>query len=1194
MKRVWVVTALLVLMVVTVFGMREEGIVSAANKALPVDDIVVYVDNKVVDLMWYTALSDVVGWRLERDPGGDETITPEPVGNSWFYRDDRSAYPDTDVSYRLCALLEGGGEDCSWSGVAHVGQTHGQLYKDRTWSLEIYQLSGHVNIQDGVTLKIYNYANVSPMPGLTYRPGIVTTQDSHLQIVSEGGPPPTLSGIRIDINDRDTGSSIWGVEGSPITLDGVWIRLFGLTGVVNCSLKGGSTISVHPGPYRRQIGYNQFSDDAHVEMEGGAAYVYRNTFEGMEAHPYIQVLDGSQATITENTFEVTSDYSPAIVIGGSDATVEKNQFQLGGSEYVFDQWGVQVRPDGGGTVAITDNSFRSVGLYRGSGIRLGAFSGGAPNGEGPPAVTVMGNLFSGLQNALGIGDRINVDAQSNSFTQNQMGVNVQSAGDLGTVKVYASCIAGNGIGLVGPAGVNATGNWWGSPLGPIDAEGNPAGGGDICSGAADCTSFLKQDNCTRQARNLWIYHIEPTQGIQTYYNAVPIVAGKPAAIRAYVASTTGVVSGVGGELVVRRSGQLVGTLQLDGVATTPYLSLVEGVPNTPARFTQVQSQRSSSLVFRLPKEWVTGTLTLAATVNPGGAIEEADSADNTKVITVTTQQARPVRVGIVPVRPPNKQRLAQQAVDPASVLDIATLFRKVYPSSQLTLTLLPEMDWPYTVPEAPVDPEANETGAMLLGTLSMAQVRLRTDGGWDGEAFDQVFGVVAGETLQYTRPDPVIEGGRGGAAYSSNDQVAFANALGLNLGHDPKYTGLDPVAYWGYDLTTDRLVSPDTTDVFTLPVSYFESPHYTAPFDPSQFWVGPHSYNELLAHNLGAGVSAQAPARTAELQTSASQQTYALVSGVYDTGAQKATFSPVWQVTTAEPPSNPPPPSTSSRRCVQLRDAGDSVLSEHCFYVSTGWDTSWENWGTNLPFLVSLPLSGAPARLVFVDPSFDPPYDEKGSLAISANVPVVTIDGGTIARQSAHRADAILPFSWSGQDDDGDDLHYSVFYSADDGATWRPVATNLTADHYTLDLAEVPGGVEAWVRVEVSDGFHTASDTLGPFAVADHGPLVTIAQPAAGTVVSSTVGLLGYAYDHEEGELTGASLVWTSDLAGELGTGASIVAEDLVTGTHRITLTATDSQGHSASASVLVGVETPVEWPEEVQTFVFLPITLRR
>ena len=62
---------------------------------------------------------------------------------------------------------------------------------------------------------------------------------------------------------------------------------------------------------------------------------------------------------------------------------------------------------------------------------------------------------------------------------------------------------------------------------------------------------------------------------------------------------------------------------------------------------------------------------------------------------------------------------------------------------------------------------------------------------------------------------------------------------------------------------------------------------------------------------------------------------------------------------------------------------------------------------------------------------------------------------------------------------------------------------------------------------------------------------------------------IGVANDPEDGALSGASLVWTSSLSGEIGTGTMFDAT-LPVGTHTVTLTATDKDGNSATDSLVL------------------------
>jgi hypothetical protein len=214
---------------------------------------------------------------------------------------------------------------------------------------------------------------------------------------------------------------------------------------------------------------------------------------------------------------------------------------------------------------------------------------------------------------------------------------------------------------------------------------------------------------------------------------------------------------------------------------------------------------------------------------------------------------------------------------------------------------------------------------------------------------------------------------------------------------------------------------------------------------------------------------------------------------------------------------------------------------------------------------VALPLESGAASVVLRKGAQD-----LGAFAVSENAPTVTVvepDGGESLSSST-------TVQWSANDADGDPLAFNLSYSADDGVTWQLVAANVTGTtSYALDLSLLPGSSSARIRVEASDGFHTASDESdATFTVEDNAPIVGIEHPTDGSTMIYTYYLIGYGYDPEEGELPDASLTWSSDLDGPLGTGTMLQGTMLSEGEHTLTLTAEDSEGHESSASVTVQV----------------------
>ncbi|MFQ5889488.1 MAG: PKD domain-containing protein [Gemmatimonadota bacterium] len=142
---------------------------------------------------------------------------------------------------------------------------------------------------------------------------------------------------------------------------------------------------------------------------------------------------------------------------------------------------------------------------------------------------------------------------------------------------------------------------------------------------------------------------------------------------------------------------------------------------------------------------------------------------------------------------------------------------------------------------------------------------------------------------------------------------------------------------------------------------------------------------------------------------------------------------------------------------------------------------------------------------------------------------------------------------------------------------------------WTSDLDGQIGTGASFTKSDLSVGTHvitlTATDSDGATGTAtvqitvapagNQAPTASIAAPTAGAgfTTAENISFQGSGNDPEDGALSGASLVWTSDLDGQIGTGASFTKSDLSVGTHVITLTATDSDGATDAASVTITVQ---------------------
>jgi hypothetical protein len=125
-----------------------------------------------------------------------------------------------------------------------------------------------------------------------------------------------------------------------------------------------------------------------------------------------------------------------------------------------------------------------------------------------------------------------------------------------------------------------------------------------------------------------------------------------------------------------------------------------------------------------------------------------------------------------------------------------------------------------------------------------------------------------------------------------------------------------------------------------------------------------------------------------------------------------------------------------------------------------------------------------------------------------------------------------------------------------------------------VDASGLGGSSQALIQVIATDGVNTTRIFSAPFRVPPKGPFVVIHAPLNDAIFrpDQLIRLEGMASDREDGGLPEKALEWTSDRDGVLGHGATVDVRRLSPGVHKITLTATDSDGQSGQASIFVRV----------------------
>ena len=167
---------------------------------------------------------------------------------------------------------------------------------------------------------------------------------------------------------------------------------------------------------------------------------------------------------------------------------------------------------------------------------------------------------------------------------------------------------------------------------------------------------------------------------------------------------------------------------------------------------------------------------------------------------------------------------------------------------------------------------------------------------------------------------------------------------------------------------------------------------------------------------------------------------------------------------------------------------------------------------------------------------------------------------------------------WTAHDTDNDHLEFFVFYSADDGRVWRPIASRVRTRSLTLNFDQVPGGHQARIRVMASDGYHTSQDESEvAFPVARKRPEAMIKGPRDKVRFKSAqlIQLAGRGFDLEDGSLPQDRLVWTLNDR-PIGIGRRLRMR-LPDGSHTVSLNVVDEDGLQHQTSVLVYVGPPTQ-----------------
>ena len=602
--------------------------------------------------------------------------------------------------------------------------------------------------------------------------------------------------------------------------------------------------------------------------------------------------------------------------------------------------------------------------------------------------------------------------------------------------------------------------------------------------AATSESFSYDIKIFFAAGKLGVDHLEMVQVVQDAKNTVPLIAGRPTLLRAFIqmpneiADVTATVRATRGE-------------KKDEVSGSPK------VWKFKAKTEFNRNQTGGSENFELPLDWTAeGTLNIEFEIKlPEGAPSPGNFKSKEPGVFRFQEGKQDFSVGVVQFCYclPGERELKPYV---PLILASGQVLEKVYPINpdhiSYRIVSMPLQIWTDEI-------SGHDDGGVLSATQKIYDTSI-------GKGFDQLvawlpesktsklagtsypkwdswFGRGHASMVQQIQQgaslvDPVtVEYNAGTIAHEIAHNLGRRhtnNRKTKTVGWCSDYDGKTDFPYAtpliqepGWDGISKSVIAADASDL----MSYCRN-------NGIPRWISPFTYLNLFAgkllpgdgkRSIGGAVNAKASPKPALGPAAASAGESIVISGVVGKDGRPSRLDPVYRV----PSDGLEEPSLDSgaSHCLRFSGAAGASLGQYCFFLPFEDAEDFQPLDRQF-FGLKVPFPGGVTRVALLAGNA-----ELASLSSSSAPPTLAI---TSPKAGDRWDSGTLTISWTAASKDGKPLTYAVLYSADGGQSWLPIALDIRTNQHTFDSSQIDGGKNMMFRVMASDGLDSTTVNVGP------------------------------------------------------------------------------------------------------------------